>query len=92
MAPFLLTLTVLGASIYAGYRLNMYLFTRGAVGASLHQVQFAGEESSPVRPPRNGAMVERDYSVRYARTGILILACATVLVAFGLMVAIFALL
>ena len=88
MATFLLTVTVLGVSIYAGYRLNMYLFTRGAVGASLHQVQPAG---GAVHPARGVPVVERDYGLRYARTGILILAVVTMLVAFGLVIAILAL-
>lgn len=89
MATFLLTVTVLGISIYAGYRLNMYLFTRGAVGASLHQVQPAG---GPAHSSRGVPVVERDYGLRYARTGILILALVVALLASGLVVAILALL
>jgi hypothetical protein len=89
MIAFLLTVVVIGALVYSGYRLNIYLYTYGAMGAASDQVQPVGAEFG-VRPLRAGEMEERDYGLRYARTGLLIIAVCLVLLVLGLIVAIFA--
>lgn len=91
MAAFLLTVAVLSTLIFAGYRLNMYLYAQGAVGDIRH-LQTAGTESLPFRPVRAAQMEERDYGLRYARVGLLILAFFLVLLVVGLVVALFAVL
>jgi hypothetical protein len=92
MGAFLLTVAVLSALIFAGYRLNMYLYAQGAVGASSRQLQPVGAESLPFRPVHAAQMEERDYGLRYARVGLLILAFFLVLLVVGLFVVLFSVL
>jgi hypothetical protein len=89
MVAFLLTVVVIGALMYTGYRLNIYLYTCGAMGVAADRVQpVAGEFS--VRPLREVEMEERDYGLRYARMGLLVIAVFLVLLVLGLVIAIFA--
>ena len=92
MGAFLLTVAVLSMLIFAGYRLNRYLYTQGAVGSSRRHLQTVGEESLPFRPVRAAQMEERDYGLRYARMGLLILASFLALLVVGLVVALFSVL
>lgn len=90
VVTFLLTVTVLSASIYAGYRFNMYLYARGAVGSGSRQMRSIVSEPFPVSPVRKVAvMEERDYGLRYARIGILVIGSLAVALVVGLILAIF---
>lgn len=92
MVTFLLSAVVLGTLIFTGYRFNMYLYAQGALGASSNQMQSVGVESFPVRPMQDVAMEVRDYGLRYARVGLLIIAGSVVVLVIGMIAAIFALL
>jgi hypothetical protein len=70
----LITLAGLIAAMYAGYRFNMYLYARGALGAR-PRVLPAAEEGRIIRDRDDASLIEvRDYGLRYARTGILVVA------------------
>jgi hypothetical protein len=92
MFAFLLTVIVLSVLIFTGYRLNMYLYAQGVVGGSSRQMQSVGGESFLVRPVRAAEMEERDYGLRYARVGLLILASFLVVLVIGLIAVIFSVL
>jgi hypothetical protein len=89
MVAFLLTVVVIGALIYSGYRFSMGLYARGAMEVSSSQAQSAGGETFAVRPLRDVEMEERDYGLRYARVGLLIIAIFMVMLVLGLVAAIF---
>lgn len=89
MVAFLLTVVVIGALIYSGYRFSMSLYTRGAMEVNSSQVQSVGGETFAVRPLRDVEMEERDYGLRYARVGLLIIAVFMVMLVLGLVAAIF---
>ncbi|HLG78640.1 MAG TPA: hypothetical protein VKX46_19665 [Ktedonobacteraceae bacterium] len=89
MIAFLLTAVVIGALMYRGYRFSMGLYARGAMEASSSQVQSVGGETFAVRPLREVEMEERDYGLRYARVGLLIMAIFMVILVLGLVAAIF---
>lgn len=76
MVTFLVTAAVLSAFIIIGYRLNMYLYTRGAIGGYGRSGQMEGDDDvSYVRRVQEASLVKvRDYGLSYARTGILVLA------------------
>lgn len=90
MVAFLLTVVVIGALIYSGYRFSMNLYTRGAVEFSSSQVQPVVGEPFAVRPLRDVEMEERDYGLRYARVGILIIAVFMIMLIIVLVATIFA--
>jgi hypothetical protein len=90
MITFLLTAIVMSALTFSGYRLNMYLYTRGAVGGSSSSAQSVAMDGFSVRPVRDVEMEERDYGLRYARIGLLIIASFLVILVVGLVAAIFA--
>ena len=92
MVTFLLSAVVLGLLIFAGYRFNMYLYAQGALGASSRQMQSIGVESFPVQPMRDVAMEVRDYGLRYARVGLLVIAGSVVVLVIGMIAALFVLL
>lgn len=88
MVTFLFTAVVLVALIYAGYRVNMYLYSRGAVGAS-SQVVNGGEpiplEMLSIRSGQRMVKRERDDGLRYARLYLaLVLAFAAILLIFAI--------
>jgi len=89
MVAFLLTGIVISTLIYGGYRFSMNLYTRGAVDLSSSQVQPFVGESFAVRPLRDVEMEERDYGLRYARVGLLIIAVFMIMLVLGLVAAIF---
>ncbi len=68
----LLSLLALGALIYAGYRINMYLYSQGAVGdaCDLRDREQAGIDTLPIKVARRMAARERDDGLRYVRLGI----------------------
>ncbi len=80
MLIFLVTLTVLIASIYAGYRFNMHLYAHGVLGDHSRKMAYEVEESSStVLSSRDNALPRvRDYGLQYARTGILVFAIMVV--------------
>lgn len=95
MVTFLLTTAVIMASMVIGYRLNMYLYVRGAVGGkdrTLNSLQPVIVESFPTQPVREVVMRERDYGLRYARVGILIIVALVLMLAVGMAVTLFQLL
>lgn len=91
MFAFLLTVVVLSVLIVTGYRVNMYLYAQGAVGGSSRQTQLVEieDEFFSVRPLRDVEMEERDYGLRYARVGLLLIALLMVVLVVGLAAAIF---
>lgn len=93
MIAFLLTVLVIGALMYTGYRLNIYLYTCGAMDITASQVQPAAVgEPFGVRPLRDVQMEERDYGLRYARVGILIIVAFLLVLVVGMVAALFAVL
>lgn len=92
MVAFLFSAVVLGTLIFAGYRFNMYLYAQGALGARSHQMQSVGVESFSARPMQDVAMEVRDYGLRYARVGLLIIAGSVVVLVIGMVAALFTLL
>lgn len=95
MVTFLLTVAVLSALIVAGYRLNMYLYAQGAVGGNTRAIgsmQSVVVESFPMQPVREAILRERDYGLRYARVGLLMIAVLLIALAVSLVVALFAVL
>lgn len=88
MGAFLLTVVVLGLLIFAGYRLTLYLYSRGAVGVSSRQMQSVAREPSFIRPVRDVVLEGSRYGVHYARVGILM----TAIVIIALMVVLVAVL
>ena len=89
MVAFLLTGIVIGVLIYSGYRLSMSLYVRGALEVGSSQLQPGVGEPFAVRPLRDVEMEERDYGLRYARVGLLIIAVFMVMLLLGLVAAIF---
>lgn len=89
MFAFLSTVIVLGGLIFVGYRVNMYLYSRGAVGIGSRQVQYAGADFSPIQPAREVALEERDYGLRYARVGLLVVASIVVVLVLSVIAMIF---
>lgn len=87
MVAFLLTIGVISALVCTGYRLNLYLYTRGAMGATSHPIQPIVAEFH-ARAVREGEMGERDYGLRYARTGLLFIGVCLALLVLGLIIAI----
>jgi hypothetical protein len=92
MIAFLLTMTVLGALIFAGYRSSKYLYLRGAMEVNSDSAQSIAVESFSVRPVRAAEMEERDYGLRYARVGLIVIGIVMLLLVLGLLFAIFAVL
>lgn len=92
MIAFLLTVLVIGALMYAGYRLTIYLYTCGAMDISTNQVQPVVGESFGIRPLRSVEMEERDYGLRYARVGILIIVAFLLVLVVGIVAALLAVL
>jgi hypothetical protein len=92
MVAFLLTVVVIGALIYTGYRLNIYLYTCGAMEVTANQMQPVVGETFGIRPLRAVEMEERDYGLRYARVGLLFIAAFLLVLVVGLVIAIFAVL
>jgi len=67
------TIAMLIALACAGYRLNMYLYTRGALGVHARQMSSLERESHSMRRKHEASLVQvRDYGLHYARTGILL--------------------
>jgi hypothetical protein len=91
MVTFLLSVVVLSALIFAGYRFSMYLYAQGALGAGSHRMESIGVESFPVQPMHDVVMEVRDYGLRYARVGLLIIAGSVVVLVIGMIAALFAL-
>lgn len=90
MVTFLLTIAVLGILIFAGCRLNMYLYTRGVVGANSRTIrQMQSVESFSMY---EGDFQGRDYGLRYARTGILMIAAVITVLSISLIVLLLAML
>ncbi|HLG75118.1 MAG TPA: hypothetical protein VKX46_01815 [Ktedonobacteraceae bacterium] len=79
MFALLSTLIVLGALSFFGYRVTMYLYSQGVVGVGSRQVQYAEADFSLVQPAREVALEERDYGLRYARVGLLVIASIVVI-------------
>jgi hypothetical protein len=95
MVTFLLTVAVLSAFIIVGYSLNMYLYARGVTGISaraLRQMSSLRDEPFLLEPVYIVGQRERDYGLRYARVGILLIASILVALVVGLMVALSAVL
>lgn len=94
MGAFALTIGVLSALISGGYALNMYLYAHGVGRSSSRdlQVQTIGAESGTLRPVRPAYLDARDAGLRYARVGILVFVFCLVILAVGLIAAIFAVL
>jgi hypothetical protein len=90
MIAFLLTVVIIGTLIYVGYRLNIYLYTCGAMGVTGHQMQPAVGETFGIRPLRAVEMEERDYGLRYARIGLMFIAVFLLVLVIGMVIAIFA--
>lgn len=90
MIAFLLTVIIIGSLMYTGYRLTIYLYTCGAMEVTASQVQPVVGESFGIRPLREAEMEERDYGLRYARVGLLIIATFLLVLVVGMVVAIFA--
>ncbi|MEO7020558.1 MAG: hypothetical protein ABI234_10445 [Ktedonobacteraceae bacterium] len=84
MVTFLLTVVVLSAFIIAGYCLSMYLYTRGVVGANMQSVK---DEPLLMQSVSEMDQRERDYGLRYARAGILLIAGILVALVVSLIVA-----
>lgn len=89
MVTFLLTMAVLGGLIFAGYRASKYLYVQGALGISPTDTQSAPAEIILAQPVRAAQMEERDYGLRYARIGLVIIAVIMLLIVVGLLFAIF---
>ena len=92
MVAFLPTMTVLGALIFIGCRVSMYLRRQGVMEVSSSSAQSGAIGGFLTRPVREAEMEERDYGLRYARVGILVVASMMILLALGLLIAIFAVL
>jgi hypothetical protein len=87
MLIFLLVVVGLGALMFAGYRLNMYLYTQGAMGTS-SRMQPAFQDASPVEPVRE-VMESQDYGLRYARVGLLLIVGFLIIMAVALVTTLF---
>lgn len=89
MVIFLLTVVVLSVFMVAGYRLNMYLYTRGVVGISTrarYHRQATQDEPSLMQSMYEMDQQERHYGLRYARIGILLMVGILVALLAGLVV------
>jgi hypothetical protein len=76
MLTFLLSIVVLSALIFAGYRITMYLYSQRVLGTharSLNQGESDGIESFSIQRAERMAKSERDESFRFARV-VLVLA------------------
>lgn len=85
MVTFLLTAVVLGGLIFAGYRINMYLYLQGVVGSTSHPMP-AVVEALPVAPIVEHVEVEQDYGMRYARSVLLVATGFTIALVTGLII------
>lgn len=87
MLIFLLTVVVLSALIIAGYCLNMYLYTRGAVGFGTRALRRIRSTQDDLQTVYDIDQQERDYGLRYARIGILLIVGILLAVVISLIVA-----
>ena len=88
MTTFLLTMIVLGMLSFVGYRINMYLYTQGAVRVGARTLQSIVVDM-PMQPVYEAGLKEQDYGLRYARTGILLIAAFLVLIVAGMLIVLF---
>jgi len=88
MLTFLVTIVVLSASIYIGYRYSMRLYLRSA---QANRSARARDMTYPdVRQSNEAALIQvRDYGLHYARTGVWI--CTGLMVAIVVLVIAFVL-
>ena len=88
MLTFLLSVVVLGALIFAGYRITMYLYSQVAVGTrsrSRRDTDPEGIESFPIPVARRMAKRERNEDLLATRVGLaLIIGFIAVLVVLAL--------
>jgi hypothetical protein len=90
MVTFLLSAVVLSALIFAGYRVNMYLYSQGAVGTSSHsmgQMESVAIESLSIQTTQRMAKRERDEGLRYARMGFALVLGFVTILALGVIIA-----
>lgn len=82
MVTFLLSAVVLCALIIAGHRVNMYLYSQGAVGTSFRSLRRREPivlESLPLRVAQKMMKRERDDGLRVARFGLVFILCTAAL-------------
>lgn len=80
---FLLTITILAASIYAGYRFNMRLYALGVLGA--HARRTYGGRS--VHRSRSASLSRvQDSGLHLARAGVIIAGSLLLIVVIGLII------
>ncbi len=76
MVTFLFTVAVLSVFIFVGYALNMYLYTQGVArvrSRAFRRIASFSAESFRVQPAYEVEQPDMDYSLRYARVGILLI-------------------
>lgn len=83
---FLVTMAVLVALICAGYRFNMRLYSRGALGAHSRRVYEVERARSAHRSHDASLIQVRDYGLHLARAGVVIFAVLVVIIVVGLVV------
>jgi len=83
MITFLLTAVILSVLIFAGYRVNMYLYLRGAVGSSTRSISSL-VEAFPNSSSNEETRAEQDYGMRYVRSAFLIATVFIIIVGAGL--------
>lgn len=84
---FLVTMAVLAALICAGYRFNMRLYARGALGAHPRRMVYEVEESRSAHRSREASLIQvRDYGLHLARAGVVVVAVLVLIVVVGLVV------
>ena len=84
---FLLVVVGLGTLMVAGHRFNMYLYAQGALETNA-RLQPAYQDTSPVEPVRE-VMESQDYSLRYARVGVLLIAGFLLIMAVAMVATLF---
>lgn len=94
MITFLLSMIVLAALVFTGYRVNMYLYSQGVVGTSSQVVngKALSLEELPMKIGQKMAMRERDDSLRFARLYLVLimgLAAVLVIIALGVLSSVF---
>lgn len=87
MVTFLLTAIVLSGLIFAGYRINMYLYLQGAVGSTSRSLPSI-VETLPLASVVEEADLERDYGLRYARSVLLLATGFTIALVVSLVIVI----
>ncbi len=75
----LFSVVTVGILLYVGYRISLYLYSHGAVVSQVSSLRM-NQEAVQIHPGQELSMEARDYGLRYARVGLMIVILPMLLV------------